>query len=171
MEQKDNKEIKANKKAKKFNIIDLLFLIVVIAAIGVVAFKTTSLGTIKTPTQKYIVKYYSNDQAQFVLDKLEIGAPLMDDALNVELGKVIDIQYDKSVNYVTTADGQILNVENPDTKSVIIVGEVDATAFPNGIKVKENKYGVGHSMTLRAGFAKLYLRVYDIQLKSESEYK
>lgn len=149
----------------KINIIDLILILVVIAAVAIVGYKFLSPKVTNSASSVAEVKYYIEEAADFVVNQVNVGDKCMDESKNVELGTVTNVEIMDSVCYETTADGKIVKTSKPDYKSMIITTEVQATQFDHGMIVNASKYYVGHTFTFLAGKAKLYLRVYDIQFK------
>lgn len=152
------------KKKMKINIIDLAIIIVILAAAVIVGVKYTKSNSIAVGGgNKYIVTYYAEEVSEFVANKINIGDPVSDEQKNSALGTVTDIQLAPSVSYSVTSDGEIVKSTKPDYNSMLLTTEVDGTDYEHGVIISSNKYGIGHSMTIRAGKSKVYLRIYDIQ--------
>jgi len=148
----------------KINIIDLIVLLVIIAAVAIVGFSFAK-GSDTAAESTLVVKYYIEEANNFVAEKVQVGNTLYDDNEDIELGKVIDVEIGEPVSWAGTADGQYVQVSREGFSSMIITGEVAGTKTDIGAEIEGVKYGVGHTMVLRAGDAKLYLRVYDIAVK------
>lgn len=148
----------------KINIIDLIIILALIFA-AVVVGKSYFTKKAETETQTLVMKYYIEEADKFVADKVYIGSPLYDDSANVNLGNVTKVETDDSVSYGTNSEGEYVKSTREGFVSMIITGEVQGVRTGNGALISGEKYGVGHTFTLRAGDAKLYLRVYDISVK------
>ncbi len=151
-------------KKRKFNIIDLIVILVIVAAIAFVGFKFLAPGgTEGTSTETFYVTFYGEEVADFVIDEIELGADVYDEGQEKVIGKVHDIEISDGISYATTDEGQSVITSREGYSALKVVAEVEATEFSNGIIVGSMRYGVGHTMTMRAGYAKMYLRVSDIQ--------
>lgn len=150
----------------KINIIDLAIILVIVAVIGVLGFKFLAPAQSGGVSQGVCeVKYYIEEVSDFVSEKVNIGDKLMDEAKNVSLGVITNVELSDAVSYGTDAQGKWVKSSKPDYKSMIITSEVNATKYDHGMIVGASKYYVGHTFVLLAGEAKLYLRVYDINFK------
>lgn len=150
----------------KINIIDLAIIIVIVAVVAILGFKFLAPSQSGQDSQGICeVKYYIEEVSDFVSEKVNVGDKLMDEAKNVGLGVVTNIELSDAVSYGTDAEGKWVKSSKPDYKSMIITSEVNATKFGHGMIVGASKYYVGHTFVLLAGEAKLYLRVYDINFK------
>ena len=150
----------------KLNIIDLVIILVLIAAIAFAGFKFLAPSMSKNDsTGTAEIKFYIEEVSDFVADKIDIGDKLMDEGKNVPLGVVTNIEFGPAVSYGTNTEGVWVTSSREGFKSMILTGEVEATKFDHGMIVNASKYYVGHTFVLLAGEAKLYLRVYDINFK------
>ncbi len=156
--------IKNGKLFGKINVIDLLALAAILAAaLAIVFFFLKPKATNDTLVMKFLIEEVDS----FVAEKVHVGDTLYDDTYVQELGFVTDVELDDSISYGLVEDGMYTLTSKEGYYSMIITGEVEGKKTKNGAEIGDKKYGVGHSMVLRAGDAKLYLRVYDIAVKNE----
>ena len=149
----------------KINIIDFLLLLVLVAAIAVLGVKFLGGKTVGD-TQTIQMQFYIEEVDKWVAENVKVGDALYDGTFDQELGVVTAVETGEARTWATTADGQYVPAtRGDDFKSMIITGEVKGTKTAVGAEVNGERYGVGHSMVLYAGDAKLYLRVYDISVK------
>lgn len=156
-----------DEKGKLFgliNLIDLLLIVVVVAGIAFAAVKFSDSSAITTG-QTVSMSFYTEEVSDFVAEKIKVGDALMDADRNVALGTVTDVKIEPGISWSTNSDGEPVKASREGFVSITITGEMIGEAFENGVIIGATKYGVGHSMTLRAGDAKIYLRVSDLQIK------
>ncbi len=149
----------------KINIIDflaILALIVVIAAAVVFVLRPKDGG------DTLIMKFRIEEVDGFVAEKVHVGDELYDDTNLQNIGIVTDVELSDSISYGQVNDNVYTLTSKEGYYSMIITGEVKGRKTKLGAEIGGKKYGVGHSMVLRAGDAKMYLRVYDIELKDEN---
>ena len=165
-----------NKNGKifgKINIIDLIVVLVVVfavAAAGVFVIRNRRAAKVaQAQNTTLIMKFYTEELSDFVADKLQVGSTLFDADKDVNLGKMTDVEIGSSVVYGGINAGSYEVVNKEGYKSAVITGEVVGVKNELGAMVDGVQYGVGHSLVLRAGDAKIYLRVYDIGIKSDIE--
>ena len=157
--------IKNGKLFGKINVIDFLVILVIlvgIAAVAVFLFVPRGAG------DELVMKYMIEEVDTFVADKVKIGDKLYDESFSLELGEVTAVEKGPSVSYIENARGGYSRISKDGLYSMIITGEVMGKKTSLGAEIGGKKYGIGHTFVLRAGDAKLYLRVYDIQLKSDA---
>lgn len=156
-----------DKKGKlfgKINIIDFLILVILVAAIAILGVKFLGGGRGKD-TQTLEMKFHIEEIDEWVTENVKEGDALYDGTYEQDLGKVTKVEVGEAVTWGLNADGEYKKSTRPGFKSMTITGEVQGTKTAVGAKVGGEIYGVGHSMILYAGDAKLYLRVYDISVK------
>ncbi len=165
-----------NKNCKifgKINVIDFIVILIVvfaIAAAGVFVIRNRKAAkTAQAQNTTLIMKFYTEELSDFVADKLKVGSVLYDDDKDVNLGTMTNVEIGSSVVYGGINAGSYEVVNKEGYKSAVITGEVTGVKNELGALIGGEQYGVGHSMVLRAGDAKIYLRVYDIGIKSDIE--
>ena len=144
----------------KINIIDLIIIIAVILVVIFLVMKFSDGGIVGEAAANDHVRitFYQEECANYIAEQTKLGDVVYD--ANV----VTDFKVEKdSQTYVTTDDGELHLVPREGYCAVYITTETYGTLTPNGVVVGGETYGVGHTLVLRAGFGKYYLRVYDIE--------
>lgn len=154
----------SKRKPGKINIIDLIIIALVVLAVLFIAWKLLGSDSSISSSQTLYLTVYESEVPNFVIDEIEIGDTASDGGNNniTPIGTVHSVVRSDSDSYVfndTTND--YVKTSKPDYCSVYITLEVQGTMTENGILVGTQLYGVGHSMILYAGDAKMYLVVYD----------
>ena len=163
-----NSQNKENKKYKIFgiNIIDLLALVIIIAAAAFLVYKFTGIGKSSVGTS-YEITYQLDEVSDFVADHLVLGCALYDDTNAVDLGICTGFETAPSITYGANSDGEFVRSSRERYLSLVLTGEVMATETENGIEVAGQQYCIGDFIVLRAGDAKLYISIYNIKALSE----
>ena len=148
----------------KINVIDFLLILVVVLAVAFFAVKMLGPTDGTTAKDELIrVEYFAEEVSDFVVDCINVGDSLTDDAGNIDLGTIIDIETGPSQSYGTDANGEWVLSSREHFKSLRIISEVKGRITPYGAEIEGSPYGVGHSMTLRAGTGKVWIRVSGIE--------
>ena len=147
----------------KINIIDFCIILVLIAAAAFAIIKLTggSAVTVINPAQEKTVemKFYVPDVEDFRVDAMAVGDNLYDDSKNLFLGKITNLDVQDAAIFNADAQGNTIKSDKEGYSSLEITTELKATPFENGILIAGNRYGVGHSLTIRAGKSFIYLRI------------
>lgn len=149
------------KKKIKFNIIDAIVALVIIAAVVLVGMRFIS-GTpevIEAKNTKYKISFFCEEVPSFAAELVKEGEPVTDDDRNSELGIAEKVTIGPSRTYTVNSEGEINIIPKEGYNSVEVTSIVDAQEFQHGIMVNAAKYGVGHSLTIRVGKAKIWGRV------------
>lgn len=157
--------LKNGKLFGKINIIDFL---AVLAVIAVIAAAAVFVLRPKDGGDTLVMKFRIEEVDGFVAKKVHVGDELYDDTNLQDIGVVTDVELSDSISYGQVNDSVYTLTSKEGYYSMIITGEVKGRKTKLGAEIGGKKYGVGHSMVLRAGDAKMYLRVYDIALKDEN---
>jgi len=169
---------KQGKLFGKINIIDFLIVVILIGAIALIGVKTfmPSVGEngelIGKNSEKVTatVEFFAEEISEFVLDDtIKIGDTVIEVGTENEIGKVTDVEYSDSVSLGTNADGEWVQSSKPGFKSVRITCEGEVDPYEHGFKLKGAKYYIGHTTTIAAGRAKLYLRISDIKYENQEQ--
>lgn len=160
---KERRKMTEQKKKFKVNIIDLAIVLIIVLAAAFVAIKFMSSNSIAVSGSKYVVTYYADECPDYSAKSVQVGDPISDEQKNISLGTVTDVKLGPSDSYGVADDGRYVKSSKDGYNSVYITTEVEGADYEHGVIVSSTKYGVGHSLTVRAGKAKIYLRVYDIQ--------
>ena len=154
------------KTKRKFNLVDALVIIAIIAVLTFVflKLKPTEDNKEETAEHQFQVVFYTGESPDFALDRIEVGDPVCDADNNIEFGEVTEKpELGAPEIYIETTDGKYIQVEKEGYSSAKITFQGKGTAYAYGVKFDFGKYSVGQSVSLRVGDTKLYGRVYDIQ--------
>ncbi len=161
-----------SEKKIKFNIIDAVIIIVVLAALAFAGYKILSASyeiNAEKDTVTYKVSYFCEEVPDFAAYAVEVGAPVTDELAKDDLGIVTNVKIGPSKSHTTDAEGNIHLVTKPNFQALEIETEVEVPAkdadFKFGMLINESKYGIGHTFTFRVGKTKLYGRISGIDKK------
>ena len=147
------------KKKIKFNIVDIIVVLVIIAAVVLVGTKFLGNDVGPTTNAQYKISIFCDEVPSFAAEVIKEGDFVTDDDKNSALGTVEKVTLGPSRTYAQSADGQWKSAPKDNFNSVEVTAVVNAQEFQHGIIVNAAKYGVGHSLTIRVGNAKIYGRV------------
>ncbi|MBR5115247.1 MAG: DUF4330 family protein [Oscillospiraceae bacterium] len=151
---------KNGKIGGKVSIIDLLILIILVAAIAFVGYRfLTKDRSGVVNTQDVYLSFTGTEVPAYVVDNLELGARVLDDTENNVLGYVTDVQTGKGYHYELDRNGETAAVFPGDTASVTITSLANGTLDDNGLLIGGTRYAIGHTFVLYVGYCKLYLRI------------
>ncbi|MBQ3879391.1 MAG: DUF4330 domain-containing protein [Oscillospiraceae bacterium] len=142
------------KKKWKFNLLDALILLVILAVAAFAVYKLIPTEN-KTPTEKAWISVTGPEVPAEVADAIYIGAPLLDVDRNVQLGKITDVIVEDFVIYGSDADGVMHENSKDSLKVITVVAELNVVPSAYGATVAGVTYSVGHTLTVRAGFGKM----------------
>ncbi len=152
----------------KINIIDLLVVLVIVAAIiGVSAKYMQSKSIAGVDSTKTIeISFYQEDAPAFAASAVKIGDTVKDAMQNNIVGKVSDVKIDKSVFFGVNDQGKFMASPREGYSSITITSEVKGIIKPGGgTTINNYEYFIGKQIELRAGSAVFWARVYDVKIK------
>ena len=157
----------SEKKKIRFNAIDAIVLVVIIAVVAFVGVKLFGgeVAGNSAAGDTFVMTYFIDESPSFAAGLVEAGAPVSDESRNVPLGKVTAVELGESVMFAANDEGKMIKSGKEGYNSVTLTTEVQGAEFDHGIEVGNVKYVVGHTMTLYAGKAKLYGRIASIEKK------
>lgn len=160
-------------KKLKFNIVDVIFLLVLLAGAAFVALRLIGprLPAISSAEEdEYIVTFYASDSANYVVDRLQIGSPMTDDSITLDFGTLVDFETGPARINSAAADGHQVVTDREGYSSVYLMCRLRGIDNGFGVTVDGMRLGVGHTTVVRAREAKFWVAVYDIQKLSDSPY-
>ena len=152
---------------RRFTLLDAVIILVVIAALAFVAYKMMPTGS-TAAYEDVTLSFYAPDVPDYVAEQLYVGAPVVDADRNVYLGKVVDIQIEDSVFWSANDEGIQTVSPMDDYRAVTITTRVSGEASAYGIRLSSVEYSVGHTLAIRAGFAKISCAVSDLDYDNPS---
>lgn len=152
-------------KKNKFNIVDLIIIVILVLLIGFIIYRFFNKETLSYKNVK--ISFCSDYVADYVIDNTHAGDSVIDDVFQVVIGKVNDIQKDKSITYYIDDNGEskIYWGEKKGYSSVKI--DVSNTAIDNGngAIIDGKLYSVGQELSVRAGYGYYNLVVCDLEFE------
>lgn len=156
-----------NQKKAKFNIVDIIVILVLIAGIAFVGVRMfggqDSAATADPATgSTYHVTFYAESVPEAVANTLVVGSKSENASRNMDLGTLIDFTIGESVNYSADSKGNWVQSSKPGYVSVTLVCELTGIDQSTGLQVGQFMLNVGHSMGVRCGFTEINTYVMDI---------
>ena len=121
------------KKKIRFNLIDAIILLVIIAAVAFVAIKLSGGGLFGSDDSLYVVKYYCDEVPEFAAEVIYVGDKVVDEQKDTDLGEVTAVSLFPSRTYAETADGQYKLAPKEHFNAVEVVTIVKGTDYDNGV--------------------------------------
>lgn len=147
----------------KINLVDLLIILVLIAAAVFLGIKFLGPDSTVATTQKAVVSLYCEEAPDYVVDKLAAGSSVWDSVDNVVIGTLTDWTLSDSVGYLPDTEGESIKYAKDGYHAVTLNCDAEGVIGPYGITIGDTLYGVGHTLTAYAGECKLYLKISDIE--------
>lgn len=151
------------KKKPRFNVIDAIVILAIVFAVAIGVYAIFISGGVGAGSGTYTVKYFCEEVPDFAAEVIQVGDKVVDEQKDVDLGTVTDVVVAGSRTYTTTATGEIKMAEKPHYNSVELTTTLKGQDYDNGVIAGSSKYGVGHSITIRVGKAKIFGRVSAIE--------
>lgn len=150
----------------KINLIDLIIVIILIVLAAFVVFKFAVPRDNEVAETQLYLSLFCEETPDYILDYLEEGTPVYDSKEDVTIGTVESLEIGEPTGYEAQGDGSdytLYQVSRDDYSSVKLRINATGVNGVNGATIEGVLYGVGHTMTVYAGQAKLYLRVSGIE--------
>lgn len=125
----------------KFNIIDLLFVLIVVIAVGATVYKfgfsENRDVTVASEKIEYVLK--AEKVRMFTVDAFEVGDTVYDDESSKAIGVITKVDYKPCEQYFYKNDGTIVKSVMPERYNAYVTVECDARIsddgyFANGTK-------------------------------------
>lgn len=145
-----------NQKKAKFNIVDLIVIVVLIAGVAFVALRMFGGG--ESPVSDdpasantFHVTFYAESVPEEVAATLVQGSKAENASRNMDLGRLISFSTAESVYYGVNSDGVCVQSSQPGYVSVTMTFELTGVQQQTGLLVGQYMLNVGHSMGVRVG--------------------
>ncbi|HBR07457.1 MAG TPA: hypothetical protein DD735_01015 [Clostridiales bacterium] len=147
----------------KINLIDLIIILVLIAAAVFLGLKFLGPESTAANTQAAVVSFYYEECPDYVADQINMGDSVWDSGDNVTIGTVRDWTKADSVTYLLDDNGNTVQTSKDGYCAFTLRCDVQGVIGEHGININGTLYGVGHTLTIYAGQSKLYLKVSAIE--------
>lgn len=150
----------------KINLIDFIIILVVIALVAFVALKVVDKGNEGANLSQVRISFFGDETPDYVAKVLENGTSVLDSTENVTLGTVESFEVGAPMGYDTNANGEVQQVvrQGYNSISLSVIGTGELTE--HGVTINGVLYGVGHTLVIYAGKAKLYMKISGIEAVS-----
>lgn len=154
-----------NLKKIKFNIVDAIIAVAIIAVIVFLGIKLWPGEDAPIAEVTAQITFYCEEVPDFAAKIIKEGDTASDQAKNISFGKITKITSENALIYTTDANGARMPYVKENVKNIKITSEVKASEFIHGIIIEGAKYSVGHSLTLYAGKTKIPAVISAIETK------
>ena len=157
-----------NQKKVKFNIVDIIVILAIIAGIAFVGVRmfggqdSPAASADPSVGNTYHVTFVADSVREEVAATLVQGSKAENASRNMDLGTLIDFTIDEAVVYTTDSKGNIVKTTKPGYVSVTLVCELTGIDQSTGLQVGQFMLNVGHSMGVRCGFTEISTIVQNI---------
>ena len=156
----------------KVSIIDILIVLVVIAAVAGVGYKLTQSNTISITgkTDKVRLTFYSEESTEYAVNAVKVGDIVKDFEQGATFGNVVEeLKTDKALSFTDFTEyenGQWVVGSKPGYCSYYMTVEgVGVINAEGGVTYGGANYYVGRTVTVRAGNNVFTGRIYSIEKK------
>lgn len=155
-----------NQKKVKFNIVDIIVILILIAGAAFVG--TRMLGgqepapAAPASGNTYRVTFRAECVPEAVAESLVVGSSAENASRNMDLGKLVEVTTGESVTYGYDSKGNCVSSEMPGFVSVTLVCELTGTQQPTGLLVGKYMLNIGHEMGVCYGNTEIESVVWSI---------
>lgn len=129
----------------KFNVIDLLVIILVIAVIGGIFWRFgSSITTAVRSEEEFVYKIQVEGVKSYTVDALKKGGKVTDKNSNIDLGEILDVTVEPAKKQEECADGRIVNALQPERYTATVTVKTHGKESDNSyITADSNELSVG----------------------------
>lgn len=143
-----------NKLKRRFTVIDLAIILVVIISIVGIGRKFTK-AKVSTPftakMDKIQISYFIEEVPEFAAEAIEIGSPVRESIQSASFGKVSDIVIEDSISWSRADDGSYVSSSKDGYSSLLITMDGEGIIGSNGVTIDKSVYYIGQTLTIYAG--------------------
>ncbi|MDR1131836.1 MAG: DUF4330 domain-containing protein [Oscillospiraceae bacterium] len=147
----------------KINLIDLLIVLILAVLVTFVALKVVNKSEENAGLTQVRISFFAEEVPDYVAAALKEGASVLDSKENVTIGTVERFETGDPLGFETDTKGEIQAVQRQGFKSLSLTALAAARPGEHGVTIGGVLYGIGHTLTIYAGNAKLYLKVSGIE--------
>jgi hypothetical protein len=156
-----------NQKKAKFNIVDIIVILILVAGIAFVGVRMfggeePAVEANAGAGSTYHVTFHAECVREDVANTLVLGSKSENASRNMDLGTLIDFSIDEAIAYGTDSKGNVVQGTKPGYVSVTLTCELTGIDQSTGLQVGQFMLNVGHSMGVRCGFTELNMIVQNI---------
>jgi hypothetical protein len=156
-----------NQKKAKFNIVDIIVILILVAGIAFVGVRMfggeePAVDANAGAGSTYHVTFHAECVREDVASTLVLGSKSENTSRNMDLGTLIDFTIDEAIAYGTDSKGNVVQGTKPGYVSVTLTCELTGIDQSTGLQVGQFMLNVGHSMGVRCGFTELNMIVQNI---------
>ena len=157
-----------NQKKAKFNIVDIIVILILVAGIAFVGVRMfggeePAVEATAGSGSTYHVTFHAECVREDVANTLVLGSKSENASRNMDLGTLIDFSIDEAIAYGTDSKGNVVQGTKPGYVSVTLTCELTGIDQSTGLQVGQFMLNVGHSMGVRCGFTELNMVVQNIE--------
>jgi hypothetical protein len=156
-----------NQKKAKFNIVDIIVILILVAGIAFVGVRMfggeePAVEANAGAGSTYHVTFHAECVREDVASTLVLGSKSENTSRNMDLGTLIDFTIDEAIAYGTDSKGNVVQGTKPGYVSVTLTCELTGIDQSTGLQVGQFMLNVGHAMGVRCGFTELNMIVQNI---------
>ena len=156
-----------SQKKAKFNIVDIIVILVMIAGIAFVGVKMfggqePAASADPATGAPYLVTFHAECVPEEIAATLSVGSKSENSSRNMDLGTLVDFTIGESVTYGYDSKGNCVASQKPGYVSVTLVCRVTGTQEPTGLQVGQFMLNIGHEMSVRCGNTEINTIVWSI---------
>ena len=148
----------------KVNIVDLIIIVIVLAAAAFIGMKLLGPESEVANTQKVRVTMFCEESPVYVTDQLEAGCEAWDAENQVTIGTLKDWTLGESKSAVTDITGEVVEISREGYHSVTLVCEGEGAVGSHGVTIGSTLYAIGQSASIYFGDCKLFLDISGIEV-------
>ena len=158
-----------NQKKAKFNIVDIIVILILVAGIAFVGVRMfggeePAVDANAGAGSTYHVTFHAECVREDVANTLVLGSKSENASRNMDLGHLVDFTVEDAIIYTTDSEGNVVKTTKEGYSSVTLVCELTGIDQSTGLQVGQFMLNVGHGMGVRCGFTEIYCYVMDIAL-------
>ncbi len=147
----------------KINLVDLLIIIIILAAGIFFALRLFGPESSSAQTQSLTLSLYTETCPTFVAEQLTAGDVVFDSTDNVDLGTLSGWETGEATDYELGLDGEYYEVPVDGYCHLTMNIAAEGVIGEHGVTIGGTLFGIGHTITIYAGDCKLYLKVSAIE--------
>ena len=163
-----------NQKKAKFNIVDIIVILLLIAGAVFVGIRILGgedpapavsdpiAGVTDGTEGTYHVTFSAECVPADVVNTLVKGSRSENASRNMDLGTLVEFSTAPSIIYGFDSNGICVQSEKPGYLSVTLVCELTGVQHPTGLQVGQFMLNIGHNMSVRCGNTEIYTIVQNI---------